>query len=271
MPHAKTDHRLDRYDRKIFLLDSSQVLLNTLRAGIEPHGCRVESSIDPASALMRIIRWRPDLLVTGVEMGTIGGFDLCLILKLMPDYAGLPIVVMSSDEGELAQREAADAGADVYLHKDPDLVKNLRVEMARLFAPSVAPAAPGEKARRVLVVDDSGVMRRIIRNILASLGIADVVEAENGKRALEQMERQAFDLVMTDWNMPVMTGLEFVRAVRRESRWNLLPIIMVTSEGSFAAIAEAEAAGANGYVSKPFSKESLREMVAQFTSDAGEG
>ena len=115
---------------------------------------------------------------------------------------------------------------------------------------------------KVLVVDDSLAMRKIIKNILIKTGITDIVEAEDGREALEILNMEDdIDLVLLDWNMPEMTGLEFVEAVRSDDRFDKMPIIMVTANTSKNEIIRAIGAGVNNYVAKPFTPEVLMEKI----------
>jgi two-component system, chemotaxis family, chemotaxis protein CheY len=112
---------------------------------------------------------------------------------------------------------------------------------------------------KFLVVDDSPTMRRIVNNSLKGLGFTDVVEAEDGKDALAKIE--GIDFIITDWNMPVMTGLEFTKAVRADEKYKHLPILMVTTRGVKDDIVEALQARVNNYVVKPFTPQVLKEKI----------
>ena len=107
----------------------------------------------------------------------------------------------------------------------------------------------------VLVVDDSRATRAVLRQILKALGF-EVSEAGHGLEALERLkEMEAPDLVLVDWNMPEMNGYEFVQAVRAESDYDQIPLMMVTTETEVSQVTKALSAGANEYVMKPFTKE----------------
>jgi two-component system chemotaxis response regulator CheY len=112
---------------------------------------------------------------------------------------------------------------------------------------------------KFLVVDDSPTMRRIVNNSLKGLGYTDVIEAEDGKDALAKIE--GIDFIITDWNMPVMTGLEFTKAVRADDKYKHLPILMVTTRGVKDDIVEALTARVNNYVVKPFTPQVLKEKI----------
>jgi two-component system chemotaxis response regulator CheY len=115
---------------------------------------------------------------------------------------------------------------------------------------------------KLLVVDDSSTMRRIIKNTLQRLGFEDVLEAEHGIEAWQVMERTPdINVLITDWNMPEMNGLELVRKVRADGRYDAMPIIMVTTEGGKAEVITALKAGVNNYIVKPFTPQVLKEKL----------
>ncbi len=117
---------------------------------------------------------------------------------------------------------------------------------------------------RALIVDDSKTMRRIVAKVVKENGFETIVEAENGEEAMTRLRDSGADaplqLALVDWNMPVMDGLSFVKAARAEG-FSELPIIMITTEGSMEYVTRAIEAGANEYLMKPFTKESLRDKL----------
>ncbi len=116
---------------------------------------------------------------------------------------------------------------------------------------------------KVLVVDDMSTMRRIVKNVLKQIGFSDMVEAENGQDALNKLKAAdaGIGLVVSDWNMPVMQGIELLRAVRADSDLKHLPFLMVTAEAQKENIIEAVQAGVSNYVVKPFTAEALQEKL----------
>jgi two-component system chemotaxis response regulator CheY len=116
---------------------------------------------------------------------------------------------------------------------------------------------------KILVVDDSSTMRRIIKNTLGRLNYKDILEAENGVEAWSHMEdNKDLGMLITDWNMPEMNGLELVKKVRASGEFNDLPIIMVTTEGGKAEVITALKAGVNNYIVKPFTPQVLKEKLS---------
>lgn len=119
----------------------------------------------------------------------------------------------------------------------------------------------GIENTRFLVVDDFSTMRRIVRNLLKELGFTNVQEAEDGVQALAKLRVDEFDFVVSDWNMPNMTGIELLRAIRADAKLKHLPVLMVTAEAKKENIIEAAQAGASGYVVKPFTAATLDEKL----------
>lgn len=123
-----------------------------------------------------------------------------------------------------------------------------------------------DKNMNVLVVDDFATMRRIVKSSLKSLGFTNAIEAEDGKIALKELEKDEFGLIISDWNMPNMTGIEFLRAVRSDDRFKDIPFIMVTAEGQKQNIVEAVNSGVSNYIIKPFSPETLGDKIKKVFS-----
>ena len=119
----------------------------------------------------------------------------------------------------------------------------------------------GYESKKVLVVDDSAVMRQIIKKNLKELGFADPLEAEDGAAGLKKAGEEGVDLIASDWNMPNMTGLEFLKAVRADDKLKGTNFIMVTSEADKEKIMEAVQAGVNQYIVKPFNAMQLEEKI----------
>ncbi len=118
-----------------------------------------------------------------------------------------------------------------------------------------------DKNMKILVVDDFATMRGIIKNLLRDLGFNNVSEADDGNTALPILRTGNFDFLITDWNMPIMTGLDLLKAVRGDAKLAKLPILLVTAEAKRDQIVEAAQAGVNGYVVKPFTANTLKDKI----------
>lgn len=113
----------------------------------------------------------------------------------------------------------------------------------------------------IITVDDSSTMRRIIKNTLTKLGFTNVLEAANGVEGLDVLAKNNVDMIITDWNMPEMDGLTFVKTIRSKEEFKDTPILMVTTEAAKEDILTALRSGVNNYVVKPFTPDTLQEKV----------
>ncbi len=119
---------------------------------------------------------------------------------------------------------------------------------------------------KVLVVDDFATMRRIVKGVLKQLGFKDIIEAEDGTAALEELRKEKVGLIVSDWNMPKMTGLDLLKAVRSDDSLKDIPFIMVTAEGQKENVLEAVKAGVSNYIVKPFTPETMSEKLEKVFS-----
>ena len=122
---------------------------------------------------------------------------------------------------------------------------------------------PMDTSMKVLVVDDFATMRRIVKGVLKQLGFNDIVEAEDGDLAFEELKKEKFGLIVSDWNMPNMTGLDLLKAVRSDESLKGIPFIMGTAEGQKENVVEAVKAGVSNYIVKPFTPETFGEKLAK--------
>lgn len=120
---------------------------------------------------------------------------------------------------------------------------------------------PADPNMKIMVVDDMSTMRRIVKNVLKQLGFTNIEEAENGKDAFEKIKQGGFGFVVSDWNMPVMTGIELLRAIRADEALKALPVLLVTAEAQKENIIEAVQAGVSNYIVKPFTAEQIQEKI----------
>ena len=120
---------------------------------------------------------------------------------------------------------------------------------------------------KVLVVDDYATMRRIIRNLLSQIGFTDVDEAADGASALSKLREAKFGLVISDWNMEPMTGLQLLKEVRADKMLKDTPFIMVTAESKTENVVAAKQAGVNNYIVKPFNAGTLKGKIATVLGD----
>jgi two-component system chemotaxis response regulator CheY len=120
---------------------------------------------------------------------------------------------------------------------------------------------PFDPNMRILVVDDFSTMRRIIKNILRQLGFANIVEADDGTTAWDVLNKDRIEFIISDWNMPHMTGIDLLRKVRGSDEFADLPFLMVTAEAQQENIIEAVQAKVSNYIVKPFTPETLKQKI----------
>jgi len=120
-----------------------------------------------------------------------------------------------------------------------------------------------DKNMKILIVDDFSTMRRIMKNILKQLNFVNIIEADDGSTALETLQREKIDLVVSDWNMPKMTGLELIKVIRCDDALKHIPFLMVTAEAQQENIIEAVKSGVSNYIVKPFTAETLSQKINQ--------
>jgi two-component system chemotaxis response regulator CheY len=122
---------------------------------------------------------------------------------------------------------------------------------------------------KILIVDDFSTMRRILKNLLRDLGFSNTQEADDGLTAWPMLQTGNFDFLVSDWNMPGMTGLDLLKKVRADPKLSSLPILLVTAESKREQIIEAAQAGVNGYVVKPFTAGTLEEKINKIFERVG--
>ena len=124
-----------------------------------------------------------------------------------------------------------------------------------------------DKNMAILIVDDYKTMLRIVSNLLKQIGFSNVEEAIDGSTALSKLRERAYGLVISDWNMEPMTGLQLLKEVRADERLKTMPFIMVTAESKTENVVAAKAAGVNNYIVKPFNAETLKKKIVSVLGD----
>lgn len=122
---------------------------------------------------------------------------------------------------------------------------------------------PADPSMKILIVDDMVTMRRIVKNVLKQLGFSNIDEAENGQDGLQKLKSSKYDFVVSDWNMPVMTGIDMLRAIRADEQLKAIPVLMVTAEAQQKNLVEVVQAGVSNYIVKPFTAETMQEKLAK--------
>ena len=246
---------------RILLADDSALIHRHTVPILVDAGYDVSEAFDGREALEMVRRDPPDLLITDIEMPEVDGYQLCRACKSEPATVHLP-VVMCSSLGEAADLEKGfDAGADDYLIK-PVVAEELVSRVHAIFATRMMGAR-----ERVLVVDDSAAIRHLVADCLRRQGFV-VETAVDGTDGLARATAQVPDLILTDYDMPRMTGFELVHALRRDLRTRDVPIVMLTARDTQRDQAQMRAAGLTSYLVKPFSTDKCIAIVERVLAEA---
>ncbi len=228
----------------ILLVDDSALIHGHTSPILRQAGYEVISARDGAQALERFEERRPDLVITDVEMPGMDGYALCRAVKQAAPH--LPVLICST-LGEAADLERGfDAGADDYLVK-PAVAEELLTRLRALVP------VPGRR-ERILVVDDSPSQRHYVADCLTRQGF-EVITAKNGREGLERALESSPALLISDYEMPEMTGFELVHALKRDPATRNIPVIMLTARDSRRDMAQMRAVGATAYLVKPFAQD----------------
>ncbi len=245
----------------VLLADDSDLIHRHTVPLLTEAGYTVEEAWNGREALAKVLASRPDLLLTDVEMPEMDGFTLCRTLKEDERTASIPVVICSS-LGEASDLERGfDAGADDYLVK-PVVPEELVSRLHSLLATRMISAR-----ERVLVVDDSAAVRHLVADCLRRQGFR-VETAVDGEDGLGKAVATPPDLVLTDYDMPRMTGFQLVVGLRRDATTRDVPIVMLTARDTRRDQAQMRAAGLTSYLVKPFTTDKCIAIVERVLAES---
>ncbi len=238
--------------RKLILDQLSQQGISTL-----------EGVASAREALMRMRSFVPDLIITSLYLPDADAHQLFALMEDDPRLSGVARMVVSSEQKVENLESVRQAGVLALLPKPfdrKDLQRALATTLAYLTHEEVDLSLYDVTSLRVLVVDDSKMARKYLQRVLAQTGIEQMDEAENGAEAIECLRANAYDLVVTDYNMPVMDGEALVSFIRESTDYAHLPVLMVTSEDE-SRLASVKQAGVSAICDKPFEVDEVRRLL----------
>lgn len=237
---------------KIVLAEDSSTMRKILLKILNGLGhVDVCEAADGVQALKRLSEDEFDLLITDWDMPNMSGLQLIKEVRANPDTVDVPIIVSTSRSSQDEVVEAMGAGANDFISKPFNDVE-LQAKIESVL-----------KSVNVLIAEDSTSMMGVLKKMLEDMGYSNVYEANDGAKAWEILCEGRFDLLITDWNMPNMSGLELVEHVRADHSMVDMPIIMSTSRTNHQDVIEAMKSGVTNYISKPFRPNQLRDKIAQ--------
>ncbi|GAB6041906.1 response regulator [Endothiovibrio diazotrophicus] len=252
----------------VYLVEPSNAQAKLILTELAELGVRnTERFADGETALAAMAESAPpDLVLSAMHLPDITGTQLVLKMRADERLKDVAFILVSSETGYRYLEPIRQAGAVAMLPK-PFRVEDLKralVATLELLNPHELRLSDMELEQlRVLVVDDSAVARRFVRRVLESLGLERFEEAANGREAVALIEREMFDLVVTDYNMPEMDGKELVEYIRNESSQPTVPVMMVTSEANEGRLSAVQQAGVSAVCDKPFEPNTVRQMLEQ--------
>ncbi len=230
----------------------------------------IECCDSGAKALASMRRSPPDLLASSMYLPDMTATDLIEIMRTDPELDEISFMLVSTETSFAKLDPIRQAGIVAILPK-PFSRNDLRKALigTTRFIESGRPEIEGLDfgELKVLVVDDSLMARKHIGRVLKNLDIENITEAENGSEAVEILERNFFDLVITDYNMPEMDGEELTRYIRVNGMQRSIPILMVTSEENGSRLAAVQQAGVSGICDKPFDTDTLMNMIQEIRAE----
>ena len=230
----------------------------------------VQTFANGADALRYIGSFPPDLVISAMYLPDMTGAELVQQLRADANLEDLPFMLISSETSFAMLDPIRQAGVIAILPKPfapADLRKALAATLEFVNPDTEALADITLDDLKVLVVDDSGMARKHISRVLGNLGIENITTAENGRAAVALIEKDFFDLVVTDYNMPEMDGEMLTRHIREHSSQRSIPVLMVTSEGDSSRLAAVQQAGVSGICDKPFDTATVKKMIRNMLAE----
>jgi putative two-component system response regulator len=247
-------------DVRVLVIGGSLTIRQGLSRELQKRGLAVTEASDGKAGLDRAGQQRFDLIITDIALPGLDGLDLCRQLKSSPATRATPVIIVSSHDTEEDIEKCFEAGAAAFVNKldgRQELLRHIDDVLNRSFF---------LRDRMVLVVDDSRLIRSIAREGLARAGF-NVITAENGFKALEQLRLHRPDLIISDITMPEMDGYELCSALKMKPEWASIPFVVMSTAGERSVIRRMMSRGACAFLEKPFNTEQLVITAEKLLSD----
>lgn len=261
-------------DLSILLVEPSKTQLKVIKNHLISEGiANIGTASSGADVLEILTKYNPDLIISSLYLPDMTATELLVKIKLTEHLKDIPVMLISSETRFDALDPIRQAGVIAILPKPfnhDDLKRALRTTIDYIDPEEISLENYDIENIRVLVVDDSLMARNHISRVLNSMGITQITKAKDGKEGLETFTRseEAFDLIVTDFNMPEMDGGQLVEAIRTELGNSFIPILMVTSEDNETRLNSVQQSGVSGICDKPFEPQTVKEMLYRVLDDA---
>ncbi len=260
-------------DLSILLVEPSKTQFRIIKKHLSSEGImHIEHASSGAEVFNILTDYQPDLIISSMYLPDMTAVELVEKIKLTEDLKEIPVMLISSETSFSALDPIRQAGVIAILPKP-----FTRADIKRALATTIDYIDPEEvslkhyeiEELRVLVVDDSMMARNHITRVLNNMGITQITKAKDGKEGVEifSQAEDAFDLIVTDFNMPHMDGGQLIEYIRKELNNPYIPIIMVTSEENETRLNTVHQAGVSGICDKPFEPQTVKEMLYRILDD----
>ncbi|WP_415903304.1 response regulator [Neptuniibacter sp. QD29_5] len=230
---------------------------------------RIDEADSVATAIKQIKSVRPDLVISALYFSDGSAEELLQFIRNDPSLTDLPFMLVSSETRHSELDKFKQSGIIAILPKPfnhDHLATAINSTLDILSHHELDLEYYDTASLRVLVVDDSRMARKVITNVLKNLGIENITQATDGSEAIPLLPN-GFDLIVTDYNMPEINGLQLAEYVRGSGDYSHIPILMVTSEASHAHLSNVAKSGVNAMADKPFEPETLKKLLSQILDD----
>jgi len=267
---------MDLNDLLVIVIEPSNVQRTIIIDRLRDHGIeKIEEFTEAASALDAMRTQTPDIVVSSMHLPDMTGTELVGFMRENEELAAITFILISSETHYRYLEPIRQAGAIGILPKpfsSDELAIALRSTLHYLTETDTSPSEHTREENEnlsVLVVDDSRMSRKFVRQMLSNLGIENVTEAEDGSHALAELQdrNNIFDLVVTDYNMPNVDGKELTEHIRQGSEQPTVPILMITSEQNEQHLAAIQRAGVSAVVNKPLSYDMVKTLIERLVHE----
>lgn len=257
-------------DLSISVIEPSSMQWRVIQQHLNDMGVmNIDHFVDGKSALNDMKGYQPDLVISSMHLPDITATDLVQAMRKDAELEGVPFMVISSEGSDEYLEPIRQAGVVAILPKPFDqatLTKALYSTLEFIEPDKTELADINIDELHVLVVDDSSTARKHISRVLTNLGVENLTLAVNGKEAVEILEANFFDLIVTDYNMPEMNGKELAEYIRTQSQQRQVPILMVTSEANHDHLADIKKSGVSAICDKPFEPNEVKQLIREIMS-----
>ncbi len=260
-------HSVNIADLSILLIEPSAMQLKVIIQHLRSEGVAHIEGVSSASEALSVLEThRPDLIISSLYLPDMTAIELLERIKHDEQLSHIPFMLISSESSFTVLDAVRQAGVVAILPKPfahDDLKNALRATIEFVDPQEISLAHYDIENVRVLVVDDSALARKHICRVLNNMGIVKITQANDGQQGVDIFSQspESFDLVVTDFNMPVMDGQELIKYIRQDLGNSIVPILMVTSEANETRLSNVHKAGVSAICDKPFDPQTVKEML----------